>query len=37
MDGTGSTTSKNEKKENSIPKEMFKYMPSIQDQQLAEK
>jgi hypothetical protein len=31
MDSTGSTTSKAEKKENSIPKEMYKFLPSIQE------
>ena len=37
MESTGSTSSKIDKKENSIPKDMYKYLPSIQEQGLAEK
>jgi len=37
MESTGSTTSKSEKKENSIPKEMYRYLPSIAEQGLGEK
>jgi serine/threonine-protein phosphatase PP1 catalytic subunit len=29
MESTGSTASKIDKKENSIPKDMYKYLPSI--------
>ena len=37
MESTGSTTSKSEsKRENSIPKENFKYFPSIAEQGLSE-
>jgi len=36
MESTGSTTSKTDKKENSIPKEMYKYMPSITEFGLSE-
>lgn len=31
MESTGSTTSKSDKKENSIPKEHFKYIPAISE------
>ena len=37
MESTGSTTSKNDKKENTIPKEMFRFITSIQEQGLGEK
>ena len=37
MESTGSTSSKIDKKENSIPKDMYKYLPSIQEQGLGEK
>ena len=37
MESTGSTTSKTEKKENSIPKDHFKFLPSINEQGLGEK
>ena len=37
MDSTGSTTSKSDKKENAIPKEMFRFIPSIAEQGLSEK
>ena len=36
MKSTGSTTSKTDKKENSIPKENFKYIPSIAEFGLSE-
>ena len=36
MESTGSTTSKADKRENSIPKENFKYMPSIAEFGLSE-
>lgn len=36
-DSTGSTTSKSDKKENGIPKDMFRFIPSINEQGLAEK
>jgi len=29
MESTGSTTSKTDKRENSIPKDNYKYLPSI--------
>ena len=37
MESTGSTTSKTDKKENTIPKDHFKYLPSIGEQGLGEK
>ena len=37
MDSTGSTTSKNDKKENGIPKDHFKYILSILEFGLADK
>jgi len=37
MESTGSTTSKNDKRENSIPKEMYRFIPSIGEQGLGEK
>ena len=37
MESTGSTTSKADKKENTIPKDHFKFMPSINEQSLGEK
>jgi len=36
MESTGSTPSKADKKENSIPKENYKYVPSIQEYGLSE-
>lgn len=36
MDSTGSTFSKNDKKDISISKDHFKYFPSIQEQGLGE-
>ena len=36
MESTGSTTSKSDKKENSIPKDNYKYIPSIAELGLAE-
>jgi hypothetical protein len=36
MESTGSTTSKSDKRENSIPKENFKYIPSIVEFGLSE-
>jgi hypothetical protein len=37
MESTGSTTSKTDKKENSIPKDHYRYLPSILEQGLGEK
>ena len=37
MESTGSTTSKADKKENTIPKDHFKFLPSIGEQGLGEK
>jgi hypothetical protein len=37
MESTGSTTSKTDKKENSVPKDHFRFLPSIAEQGLAEK
>jgi hypothetical protein len=37
MDSTGATTSKIEKKENSVVKDHFKFIPSIGEQGLGEK
>lgn len=37
MESTGSTTSKSEKKENSIPKEHMRFLPSITEQALDQK
>jgi hypothetical protein len=37
MDSTGSTTSKNDKKENGIPKDHYKYLLSIHEYGLGEK
>lgn len=37
MESTGSTTSKTDKKENSIPKDHFRFLPTIAEQGLAEK
>jgi len=36
MESTGSTTSKSDKKENSIPKDNYKYIPAIAELGLAE-
>ena len=37
MESTGSTTSKSDKKENSIPKDYYKFIPSINEMGLNEK
>ena len=37
MDSTGSTTSKSDKRENSIPKDHIKFLPSIAEQGLSDK
>ena len=37
MESTGSTTSKSDKKENTIPKENFRFLPSISEFGLGEK
>jgi hypothetical protein len=37
MESTGATTSKIDKKENTIPKDHFKFIPSIGEQGLGEK
>ena len=38
MDGTGgSSTAKSDKKENSIPKDNYRFIPSISEQGLGEK
>ena len=37
MESTGSTSSKVDKKENSIPKDNYKFIPSIHEQSLGEK
>ena len=37
MDSTGSTTSKSDKKENTLPKESWRFIPSIAEQQLDQK
>jgi hypothetical protein len=37
MESTGSTTSKADRKENAIPKDHFKFIPSIHEQGLGEK
>jgi hypothetical protein len=37
MESTGSTTSKTDKKENGIPKDHYKFLPSIAEQALGEK
>ena len=37
MESTGSTTSKTDKKENTIPKDHFKFLPAINEQSLGEK
>ena len=37
MESTGSTSSKIDKKENSIPKDMYKFIPCITEQGLGEK
>ena len=36
MDGTGATTSKIDKKENTIPKDHFKFIPSVGEQGLGQ-
>jgi hypothetical protein len=37
MESTGSTTSKSDKRENSIPKDHFRFLPSIAELGLGEK
>ena len=37
MESTGATTSKTDKLENSIPKDHYRFLPSIQEQSLGEK
>lgn len=37
MESTGSTTSKSDRNENSLPKDMYRFIPSIGEQGLAEK
>lgn len=37
MESTGSTTSKSDRNENNLPKDMYRFIPSIGEQGLAEK